>query len=164
MVRGGGGGWRDAGSVAGAGDAAAAGAVGAGAITSWPTCWLTVRRAVGSRSASVTRTSTWSSVAMVDSPTMPHLLWSATTSTRRAAAMRARLVSASTRLGVVRPGPLVDAVHAEDQRVDVQRAQRGDGDRAGQGVGGGAHPAGEDHREVVARRVVQQLGHAGASW
>ena len=57
--------------------------------------------------------------------------------------------------------PLVDAVHAEDQRVDVQRAQRGDGDRAGQGVRGGAHPAGEDHREVVAGRVVQQLGHAG---
>ena len=40
---------------------------------------------------------------MVDSPTTPHLLWSAQTTTRRAQATRARSVSASTRLGVVRP-------------------------------------------------------------
>ena len=101
---------------------------------------------------------------MVERPTMPHLLWSATTRTRRARGDQRAVGLGLDEVRGGQPGPLVDAVDAEDERVDVQRAQRGDRDRSGQGVGRGADPAGEDHRQVVAGRVVQQLGHAAGSW
>ena len=71
--------------------------------TSRPTARVNARRAAGASASSVTSTSTWRRVAMVDRPTTPHLLWSATTITRRAASTIARSVAPSTRLGVVRP-------------------------------------------------------------
>ena len=91
---------------------------------------------------------------------MPHLLWSATTSTRRAAAISAPVGLGLDEVGRGQPGPLVDAVHAEDQGVDVQRPQRRDRNGSGKGVRRGAHAAGEDHGQVVAAGVVQQLGDA----
>ena len=42
-------------------------------------------------------------VANVLNPTVPHLVWSATTTTSRLAAMKDRLVSASIRFGVLSP-------------------------------------------------------------
>lgn len=61
----------------------------------------------GGIAASVTNQSAWSSAANPLSPTTPHLLWSATTATRRAEATSARLVCASMRLGVVSPASSV---------------------------------------------------------
>ena len=85
----------------------------------------------------------------VESPTMPTLVWSASTQTERLARTSARLVSASTRFGVVRPALAVDAVGAEEEPVDVQPLQRGDRDRADQGVRRRAHAAGQ-HDHVAA--------------
>jgi hypothetical protein len=59
--------------------------------------------AVSGSSESVTQVSTSASSAKVESPTTPHLVWSATTTTRRAEDTKLRLVSASARFGVESP-------------------------------------------------------------
>src|SRR6266508_2984288 len=70
-----------------------------------PTRPVSASRASGSRPESVISTDASSSEAIVDSPTTPHLVWSASTTSRRVAATIARLVSASTRFGEVKPAP-----------------------------------------------------------
>ncbi len=79
-----------------------------------------------------------------------------TTTTRRALAMSARSVSASTRLGVVNPARPVDAVHTEEQPVDVKGAQGGHGDGPDQGVGRRPLTAGE-HDGGTGALTVQQI-------
>jgi (E)-4-hydroxy-3-methylbut-2-enyl-diphosphate synthase len=75
------------------------------AMMSWPTRSQTSLRASAGKCSSVTSVSTSSRSANELSPTMPHLVWSATTITRRAERTKARLVSDSARLGVVSPAP-----------------------------------------------------------
>ncbi|CAM5366837.1 hypothetical protein SHIRM173S_01432 [Streptomyces hirsutus] len=50
--------------------------------------------------------STWSREANELRPTVPHLVWSATTTTRRADCTRRRFVSASARFGVDSPASI----------------------------------------------------------
>ena len=60
-------------------------------------------RAIVEMPESVTSTLASCRRAMRESPTMPHFVWSATTTSRPAAATIARFVSASMRFGVVNP-------------------------------------------------------------
>src|SRR6185312_5328177 len=62
-----------------------------------------VSRASCGIASSVTSASTSLSFAIVLMPTVPHLVWSASTTTLRAVATKARFVSASSRFGVVNP-------------------------------------------------------------
>ena len=106
-------------------------------------------------------------------PRTPHFVWSATTTIRSDAATSARSVSASSRLGVVRPASAVTAVDAHEEHVEVQRADRRERDRPDERVRGRAHAAREDHGQVGPRLAVEhvrdldrvrddgQVGHLG---
>src|SRR5690606_21437309 len=73
----------------------------AGTTTSSPTRSASACRASeGSRSSVTSRWAAESST-IEEMPTVPHLVWSASTTSRSAAATRARSVSASIRFGVV---------------------------------------------------------------
>ena len=65
---------------------------------------------------------------------IPHLVWSATTTSRRPAAMRARLASASRRLGVVKPDLGVHAVHSHENQVEMGGLKCGNGERTDESV------------------------------
>src|SRR5439155_16214442 len=75
----------------------------ASTTTSSPTRSLSCARASPLRPESVMSTSASSRGAIVAMPTVSHLVWSAMTTRRRAAATRSRLVPASIRFGVVKP-------------------------------------------------------------
>ena len=62
-------------------------------------------------------------------------------------------------VGGAEAGVDVHAVHAHEHRVQVQRPQRGDGDRPDQGVRGGPQAAGEQHVERLRAGAVQHVGH-----
>ena len=53
----------------------------------------------------------------------------------------------------------IDAVHTEDERVDMERAQRGVGHRTDQRVRRSAHPAGQDDCQIFTLGGVKQVGH-----
>ncbi len=61
-------------------------------------------------------------------------------------------------IGRGEPGPFADPVHAEEQHVEVERGDRGHGERADERVGRRAYPAGEHHRLVGPAADVQGLG------
>ena len=103
-------------------------------------------------------TSASSSAAIVLMPTTPHLVWSATTASRRAERTSARLVSASSRLGLVNPVRWSMPCTPRKSRSRLQRPQRRHGDRADQGVGRRADAAGEHDGLVGSRRLVEDVG------
>ena len=106
---------------------------------------------------SVMTTSARSRRAMVLTPVMPHLVWSAVT-TRRPAGLDEGLVGLRLEhVGRGEAGALVHAVHAEEDDVDVDRAQGVDRERSHQRVGRGAHAAAEDDGLVAAAAVVEHL-------
>ena len=103
-------------------------------------------------------TSACSRRTIVLRPTTPHLVWSATTTRRRAASIRARSVSASSRFGVVNPDRGVHAVDAHEDQVQVDVCERRHGERPDQRVRRGAHAAGEDDRLVRPTVLVEDVG------
>src|SRR5437764_541842 len=72
-------------------------------MTSSPTSLASASRALPDRPESVISMCASCRPAIVEMPTSSHLVWSATTISRRAALTSARSVSASIRLGVVKP-------------------------------------------------------------
>ena len=102
---------------------------------------------------SVTSTSTLSRVAKRTAFSTPSLVESASTTVRRAQAMIARLLAASSLSGVVRPWPTVRPLVADERDVGPQLGERGDGLGADGGVRRGADPAG--------KQVQLDLGQAG---
>ena len=91
--------------------------------------------------------STSSNPAMVLIPTVPHLLWSARTTTLRAAANQRPVHLGLEQVGCGEAGVVIHAVNTEEQHVQVQGADRRGGDGPHQGVRRRALTAGEDHRE-----------------
>ena len=106
-------------------------------------------------------TSAWSSRAIELSPTTPHLVWSATTISRRPASTSVRSVSASSRFGEVKPGVLVHAVDAEQDEVEMDAPQGRHGERPDERVRGRPDATGQDDRLVRAARLVEDVGRPG---
>ena len=100
----------------------------------------------------------------MDSPTTPHLRVVGDDDDPPGAGDQRPVGLGLDQVGGREPGPLVDAVHAQEERVDVQACAGRHGDRADQRVGRRPDAAGEDDGLVGAAAVVQQLGHRAASW
>ena len=106
---------------------------------------------------SVISVSALDSGAMLLSPVF-HLVWSASTIKLFGGGDEGPVGLGLHEVGRAEAGSFGDAVHAHEHRVEVERAQRPDGDRADQRVGRGADAAGEHHRAIGTLRLVQHLG------
>ena len=108
---------------------------------------------------SVTRAEALDRAAMRAEPDDPPLAWSRrTTIRRRPLAIIARLVSASSRLGVLKPAPTSMPCTPMKTASRCRLRSAAIGDRSDQGVGGGAEAAGQEHGVAAAPERVEQVG------
>ena len=107
----------------------------------------------------MTSRSTSDSATMVLSPTTPHLVWSASTHSLAGGVDRARLVSASTRLGVVSPAWASMPCTPRNSRSTCSMRSAPTATGPDQRVRRRAHAAGQHDRLARGARLVQQLRH-----
>jgi len=92
-------------------------------------------------------------------PTIPHLVWSATTTRLRPASIRALFVSASRMFGVVKPDPRVDTVSAHEDDVDVEGPYDLHRERTDEGIRWRSDAAAQDDRLIRPAFPVQGIGN-----
>ena len=129
-----------------------------GAITSRSTCSLIVARACAGKPGSETKTSTSSSPAMRLRPRTPHfdVVGDDDEPLRRGDERAVGLGLEQVRRRQAGVGG--DAVHAEEEHVEVQRADRVDGDRPDERVRRRPHAAGQHDGQVGPRGAVEDVG------